>query len=119
MIAEGSMGVSMLRYFDSLLKVRPYASYDIFPGHRSRIHDLNYRIDELIEDYETKFETTKEFLSRDPMTIYELSRLIYGEYPDDSLVLALAETKDLVLVLEQRGSAKLLEIEEVLHAVED
>jgi glyoxylase-like metal-dependent hydrolase (beta-lactamase superfamily II) len=116
---EGNMRVSMLRYFDSLRKVEPYATFDIFPGHRSVIPNLKERIDELIEDYEDKFQRTRELLSQDPITIYELSRMIYGEYPDDSLVLALAETKDLVLVLEQKGHAKLLKIDGVLHSVEN
>jgi glyoxylase-like metal-dependent hydrolase (beta-lactamase superfamily II) len=114
---EGSMGVSMLRYFDSLRKVESYASYKIFPGHRSQILDLKGRIDELFEDYESKFKRTQECLSSDPITIYHLSRVIYGKYPDDSLVLALAETKDLVLVLEQKGTARLVEIDGVLHAI--
>jgi glyoxylase-like metal-dependent hydrolase (beta-lactamase superfamily II) len=116
---EGSLGVSMLRYFESLRKVKPYSSYDVLPGHRSRISNLNERVDELIEDYNDKFKRTRDCLSKEPISIYDLSRLIYGEYSDDSLVLALAETKDLVLVLEQEGHAKLLEIDGVLTAVEN
>ncbi|MBN2228702.1 MAG: MBL fold metallo-hydrolase [Candidatus Thorarchaeota archaeon] len=105
---DGILGISLLKYFESLEKIRKYSGYSVYPGHRNVIGDLAARIDDLLADYERKFNQTEEHLGDVPTTIYDLSRKLYGEYDSGQLILALAETQDLVRVLESRGQAKLL-----------
>lgn len=114
---ESELGISMLRYFDSLRKVEPFHSYKVLPGHRDPITDLAERVNDLFADYEEKLHHAESALSEEPISIYDLSRILYGDYPDDSLVLALAETKDLTLILQQDKKAKLVEIDNVIKVV--
>lgn len=114
---DGSLGVSMLRYFDSLDKMKPYEDFLVFPGHRKQITNLKDRISELKQDYSQKIEHTNEVVNENPISIYSLSRILYGDYPDDSLILALAETKDLVHILENDGKASLIKIDDILNVV--
>ncbi|MDF1539499.1 MAG: MBL fold metallo-hydrolase [Candidatus Thorarchaeota archaeon] len=114
---EGSLGISMLRYFDSLRRVEPFHKFKVLPGHRDPITNLSERVIDLFADYDEKLHRAENTLTEEPISIYALSRILYGDYPDDSLVLALAETKDIVLILQQNKKARVLEIENVLYAV--
>jgi len=114
---ESSLGISMLRYFDSLRKVEPFHSYKVLPGHRDPILNLKDRVDDLLADYDKKLQQAENALTQEPISIYDLSRILYGEYPDDSLVLALAETKDLALILQQDKKARIVEIDGILKIV--
>ncbi len=105
--------ISMLSYFDSLTKLDKFGEYIALPGHRTPIWNLSKRIEELRIDYEEKFERLRGFLSDDAQSIYSLSRKMYGEYDVDSLVLALAETLDLVRILEMQSLAEILYIDEI------
>ena len=113
---DGIFGISILKYFESLEKIRKYDGYMILPGHRSIINDLAGRIDALLADYNNKFDQALSYLSSSPISIYDLSRKIYGDYDSGQLILALAETQDLVRVLEARGKAQLKRIDNVLYA---
>ncbi len=113
---DGVMGISILNYFDSLEKVRKYAGYTVLPGHRSLIHDLEQRIDSLLSDYSNKLKDVEQALSSSPLSIYQLSRILYGDYDSGQLILALAETLDLVKVLAERKKATIEQIESVTYA---
>ncbi|MHA1936437.1 MAG: hypothetical protein ACW97A_14280, partial [Candidatus Thorarchaeota archaeon] len=56
-------------------------------------------------------------LTYNPQTVYELSRIVYGDYDTNSLVLALAESHDLLRILENRNQAKLINQNGVIHVV--
>ena len=114
---EGSLGISMLRYFDSLEKMKPYHNFLVLPGHRNQITNLHVRINDLLKDYADKLRRAEDELQEDPISIYALSRILYGEYPTDSLILALAETKDLVLILEKDEKAEFVNIDGILHTI--
>ncbi len=104
---EGAMGISLLNYLDSLEKVRGLSGYLAFPGHRKLISNIEGRIDTLLKDYDVKMHHVRQVLSSTPISIYDLSRMLYGEYDANQLILALAETLDLVKVLQERGEGKL------------
>ncbi|MFW9919211.1 MAG: MBL fold metallo-hydrolase [Candidatus Thorarchaeota archaeon] len=113
---DGILGISILRYFESLEKIRRYSDYLVLPGHRSLIHDLSARIEALLSDYDEKLERASQHITSTPISIYKLSRYLYGEYDDSQLILALAETQDLVRVLETRGVAQLVKRESTYYA---
>jgi len=113
---DGILGISILKYFDSLEKVRKYDGYKVLPGHRSIIDNLGPRIDALLADYNSKFDQALGYLSSTPISIYDLSRRIYGDYDSGQLILALAETQDLVRVLETKGKAHLKKLGNILYA---
>jgi len=98
---EGKLGISMERYLTSLEAIESFGHYVPLPGHRDPIFDLGARIIELKKDYRNKLRRTKRMLKDGPQTLFELSRKLYGSYPRDSLILALAETYDLVRILER------------------
>ncbi|MHA1736752.1 MAG: MBL fold metallo-hydrolase [Candidatus Thorarchaeota archaeon] len=108
---EGS-GISLLTYLDSLTRILRYDGHLVLPGHREPIQDLAKRVEELRADIEDKLDRLHDALGPTPTTIYDLSRILYGDYGLNQLVLALAETTDLARVLEERGEARLVETEE-------
>ncbi|MFW9907774.1 MAG: MBL fold metallo-hydrolase [Candidatus Thorarchaeota archaeon] len=112
---EGSLGISMLRYFDSLTKMEPFSEFKVLPGHREPISNLSSRIDELFIDYKQKLERAKKSLRKNSITVYDLSRELYGDYPATSLILALAETRDLALILEQEERAHIDRKKDILY----
>ena len=71
----------------------------------------------MLEDYADKLRRAEDELQENPISIYALSRILYGEYPTDSLILALAETKDLVLILEKDEKAEFVNIDGILHTI--
>ena len=102
-------GISMLTYLDSLDSILKYDGYQVLPGHRMNVTSLSERVDELKRDIRRKLQHLRESLSEEPETIYELSRLLYGDYDVTQLVLALAETIDLARILEKEGSARVID----------
>ena len=110
-------GISMMTYLESLDRLRAYEGYLVLPGHRSPVESLVARIQELRDDIDTKLNNVDSLLTDSPLSIYELSRRLYGDYEVSELILALAETRDLVRVLSERGRAELVEIDGVQHAV--
>ena len=111
---DGKLGISMLTYFNSLERVRRYADYLVLPGHRSLVENLEERIDFLLSDYDRKLNEVETALSHNPISVYELSRRIYGDYSSDQLVLAVAETQDLVRILAESEKAVLAHKDGVL-----
>jgi hypothetical protein len=91
--------------------------YIALPGHRKPIFDIKSRIEALHTEYDDKFRTAAESLTNNPKTVYEISRIIYGDYDTNSLVLALAESHDVLRILESRNQARLINQNGVLHVV--
>jgi glyoxylase-like metal-dependent hydrolase (beta-lactamase superfamily II) len=114
---DSSGEIGMLTYLESLNRISSKGDYMALPGHRSPILDIESRIETLQAEYEDKFQKTADSLTSNPLTVYELSRIIYGDYNTDSLVLALAESHDLLRILEDRNQAKLVDKNGVIHAV--
>ncbi|MHA1930499.1 MAG: MBL fold metallo-hydrolase [Candidatus Thorarchaeota archaeon] len=112
---DGKLGISMLTYFKSLDRVDEFDGYTVLPGHRSVFKNLGERTNELRLDYQSKIQITLNNLTDSPNSIYNVSRLLYGDYDTSSLVLALAETTDMIRILVDRGQAKLVEIENILN----
>ncbi|MFX0108941.1 MAG: MBL fold metallo-hydrolase, partial [Candidatus Hodarchaeota archaeon] len=108
--------IPLLTYLDSLDKIAKYNGMIAFPGHRGVIKDIEQRAEDLKSEYNEKLRQTEDALGFGPKTLYELSRIIYGNYNSDSLVLALAETRDLLRVLEFKGKASLENENGVLRA---
>ncbi|MFW9768838.1 MAG: MBL fold metallo-hydrolase [Candidatus Thorarchaeota archaeon] len=109
--------IGMLTYLESLDCISSRETYIALPGHREPIFDIKSRIEALRVEYEKKFRTAAESLTTNPKTVYEISRIIYGDYDINSLVLALAESQDVLRILESRNQAKLITQKGVLHAV--
>jgi glyoxylase-like metal-dependent hydrolase (beta-lactamase superfamily II) len=114
---DGSEKIGMMTYFESLDRIESKAGYIALPGHRTPIHDIKSRIHGLRVEYEEKLQKAAGALTQKPCTIYEISRVVYGNYDASSLVLALAEGRDLLRILESRNKAKLLTLDGVLYAV--
>ncbi|MFW9925418.1 MAG: MBL fold metallo-hydrolase [Candidatus Thorarchaeota archaeon] len=110
-------GIGMLTYFDSLECISSRESYIALPGHREPIFDIKSRIETLRAEYDDKFQKAADSLTNKPQSAYELSRIIYGNYDMNSLVLALAESHDILRILERRNQAKLITKNGVVQAV--
>lgn len=108
--------IPMLTYLRSLDKLLPFDGSTILPGHRKPIFNLKHRVDELKEEYARKLSLAEDTLGPKPKTVYEISRVIYGNYDMDSMILALAECTDLLRILEQKGHARLETVEGVVYA---
>ncbi|MGY5875634.1 MAG: MBL fold metallo-hydrolase [Candidatus Thorarchaeota archaeon] len=106
---DDSSRLSMLVYFESLNRMKSLDGYIAFPGHRDVIPNLLKRIKDLELDYSRKLDECEEFLKIEPMSIYSLSRKLYGEYDMNSIVLALAESHDLVRILEQQNKVEVFD----------
>lgn len=100
--------IGMITYFESLDCLNSRASYVALPGHREPIIDIKTRINTLHEEYSNKLERVTDSLKSVPQTIYEMSRIIYGNYDAGSLILALAETYDLLRILKNMNRAELI-----------
>ncbi|MFX1368182.1 MAG: MBL fold metallo-hydrolase [Promethearchaeota archaeon] len=109
--------IGMLTYLESLNRISAKADHIALPGHRDPIPDIASRIEALRDEYNDKFRRTAESLTSNPQTVYEISRIIYGDYSTSSLVLALAESHDLLRILEARNQAKLIRKNGVIYAV--
>jgi len=109
--------IGMLTYLESLDCISSRGTYIALPGHREPIHDIKSRIEALRAEYEDKFQKAAASLTDTPQTAYELSRTIYGNYDTGSLVLALAESHDILRVLESRNQVKLTKKNGVILAL--
>jgi len=109
--------IGMLTYLDSLDCISSRETYIALPGHREPIHDIKSRIEDLRAEYDRKFQTAVDSLTSSPQTVYQISRILYGDYDTKSLVLALAETHDVLRILESRNQANLIEQQGVVHVV--
>ncbi|MFX1603718.1 MAG: MBL fold metallo-hydrolase [Promethearchaeota archaeon] len=108
--------IPMLTYFDSLSKIKEHTGLLALPGHRDPISDVSSRIRGLRKEYREKFDQMRTFLTQEPQTLYRLSRLLYGDYDQSSLVLALAETYDVLKILSRDGEAKVEPLDGVVRA---
>ena len=113
---DGSERVGMLTYFESLDRIYSKEEYIALPGHREPILDINTRISGLRSEYDDKLHSAANSLADRPQTIYEISRTVYGDYQVSSLVLALAESYDLLRILEMNHQANLINHSGVIHA---
>jgi glyoxylase-like metal-dependent hydrolase (beta-lactamase superfamily II) len=109
--------IGMMTYLESLDRISSRASYIALPGHREPILDIKSRIETLRAEYDDKLQKAADSLTNNSQTVYEISRKIYGDYDTDSLILALAESHDLLRLLERMKSAKLTHKNGVLHVV--
>jgi glyoxylase-like metal-dependent hydrolase (beta-lactamase superfamily II) len=114
---DSSERIGMLTYLKSLDRISSREGYTALPGHREPIFDVKSRIEALRAEYDDKFQQAADSLTHNPQTVYELSRIVYGAYDTNSLVLALAESHDLLRILESRNQAKLIKKDGVVHAV--
>ena len=114
---DGSERIGMLTYFESLDRISSKDGYIALPGHREPIFDIKSRTQALRAEYEDKLRRSIDVLNGNPQTLYELSRKIYGDYDTSSLILALAESYDLLRILESRNQAMLTNQNGVIQAV--
>ena len=114
---DGSERISMMTYFESLDRISSRENYIALPGHREPILDIKTRINALRAEYDDKLQRAADLLTDNPQTVYEMSRIVYGDYQVSSLVLALAESHDLLRILESRSQAKLINQNGVIHVV--
>jgi len=114
---EGSETIGMMTYFESLDRLSSKEGYIALPGHREPILDINARINGLLSEYDDKLNSAADSLTDRPQTIYEISRIVYGDYQVSSLVLALAESYDLLRILEMKQQATLINHNGVLQVI--
>jgi glyoxylase-like metal-dependent hydrolase (beta-lactamase superfamily II) len=114
---DNSEKIGMMTYFDSLERFSSKDGYIALPGHREPILDIDSRIRSLRSEYDDKLIRAADSLTNSPQTIYEISRIVYGDYQVSSLVLALAESYDLLRILEVKHQAKLIDHNGVIHVI--
>ncbi len=114
---DDSERIGMVTYFESLDRIKSKAGYLALPGHREVIRDIKSRIKGLRDEYERKLQKAARSLTQEPQTVFEISRTVYGVCDSDSLVLALAESRDLLRILEIRHQTKLFNRDGVLYVV--
>ncbi len=114
---DDSERIGMMTYLESLDRISSIQSYMALPGHREPIRDIKARINTLRGEYDDKLKKAADLLTNNPQTIYEISRAVYGDYELNSLVLALAESHDLLRILERRNQARLTSQNGVIQVV--
>jgi len=114
---DSSERIGMLTYLESLNRISCIDGYTALPGHRQPIFDVKSRIKALHAEYDEKFQKAADSLTSNPQTVYEISRIIYGDYDANSLVLALAESHDVLKILESRNQARLINHQGVIKVV--
>jgi len=105
---DRSEKIGMITYLESLNRISSRNSYIALPGHREPILDIKSRIEVLRAEYDDKLRIAVNSLTNTPKTVYDISRIIYGDYDANSLILALAESHDLLRILENRNQVKLI-----------
>jgi glyoxylase-like metal-dependent hydrolase (beta-lactamase superfamily II) len=115
---DGSERISMLTYFESLDRLSSRERYTAYPGHREPILDIKKRIEILRAEYDDKLQKAADSLMCSSQTIYEISRTVYGNYEMSSLILALAESYDLVRILEKRNQARIIRQNGLIQVVQ-
>ncbi len=106
---DDSERIGMLTYLDSLDYILSKEGFIALPGHREPILDIKARIKVLQTEYSEKLQKATRSLTKNPQSIYEISRKVYGNYDSGSLVLALAETYDLLRILESHNQANFID----------
>jgi len=114
---DNSEGIGMLTYLNSLDRILSKDGYVALPGHREPVLDIRARVEALRTEYDNKIHKAADLITDTPKTVYEVSRLIYGDYDASSLILALAESRDLLRILEKRNQAELINKNGVIYAV--
>ena len=109
--------IGMITYLESLDRISSKGDYIAFPGHRRPILNIKARIETLRAEYADKLERAVDLLTHNYQSVYEISRIIYGNYDTASLVLALAESYDLLRILESRNQADLIKKNGVVYVV--
>jgi glyoxylase-like metal-dependent hydrolase (beta-lactamase superfamily II) len=109
--------IGMVTYLESLDRISSKGEYTALPGHRGLILNIKDRIATLRAEYTDKLERAVDLLTYNYQSVYEISRIIYGNYDTTSLVLALAESYDLLRILELRHQAELIKKNGVIYAV--
>ena len=109
--------IGMITYLESLDRISSKGDYIALPGHRGPILDIKARIETLRAEYADKLERTADLITHNYQSVYEISRIIYGNYDTTSLVLALAESYDLLKILESRNQAELIKKNGVIYAI--
>lgn len=99
--------IPMVTHMRSLERMRSLKGFLVLPGHREQITDLVHRLNELAAEYDRKLNEAEQLLESSPKSVYEISRVIYGQYDTQNMILALAECHDLLRILERRGLAVL------------
>lgn len=99
--------IGMMTYFESLDRLSSRNYYVALPGHREPISDIKTRITTLRTEYANKLIIAAASLTSIPQSIYEISKVVYGDYETSSLILALAESYDLLRILASRNEAHL------------
>lgn len=114
---DSSERIGMITYLDSLNRISSREGYIALPGHREPILDIVSRVETLRAEYDSKLQKAADSLTHSPQTVYEISRIIYGDYDTNSLVLALAESHDLLRILQSRNQAELTNENGLIGAV--
>jgi glyoxylase-like metal-dependent hydrolase (beta-lactamase superfamily II) len=90
-------------YLLSLEKIRRLAGVTLaLPGHGQPIRDLEQRIIEMREFHHARLDRVRE-ICREPRTLAQVSRELFGEQREYGRVLALEETAAHIEYLARRG----------------
>ncbi|MFW9962469.1 MAG: MBL fold metallo-hydrolase [Candidatus Sifarchaeia archaeon] len=116
---DRSENIGMITYLESLNRISSRESYIALPGHREPILDIKSRIKVLRAEYDNKLQRAADSLTNNPQTVYDFSRIIYGDYDTNSLILALAESQDLLRILESRNQAKIIHQNGIAHVTKN
>jgi glyoxylase-like metal-dependent hydrolase (beta-lactamase superfamily II) len=107
--------IGMMTYLKSLDRLSSRENFTAYPGHREPILDIRTRIGALRAEYTDKLERAASSLTYNSQTVYEISRTVYGDYEMSSLALALAESYDLIRILENRNQATIIRQNGIIH----
>lgn len=101
-------------YFESLAKVRRLPDIRLtLPGHEAPITDVYARIDDIHASHERKLERVREALRPAPLTISQISKVMYPDRHGYEVLLALEEVGAHVEYLDQRGHLSVCNLDEV------
>lgn len=100
----------LARYLDSLKELRGLNVNLVLPGHGPVFHDLDGRIDELMNHHDERLELMRTVIEDEPKTAFEVSAAVFRkDLSIYELCFALAETLAHLDYLELTGRAERIE----------
>lgn len=98
-------------YEESLKEISQLELEKVLPGHGPIIVDHKKRIQEILHEHNQRKKKVMSSLSKNPQTLVQVTKKVFGDVPLTEVILALAECYDHLKMLEKEGSVKVSEKE--------
>jgi DNA-binding XRE family transcriptional regulator len=89
---ESERPTPQLQYNHSLGKLLNYSIRKIYTGHGEEVYDLHELVRKRIKRQHERAMSVKEFISTDPLSVFEICKLLFPTVYEKELSLTISET---------------------------